>query len=54
MESIRLTQGKRKIGILRGGAITSKDGVTVEDDPCTVIITPRSLRIVDRLTGETL
>jgi hypothetical protein len=54
MESIRLTHGKRRIGILRGGAITSKEGVTVEDDPCSVIITPRSLRIVDRLAGETL
>eukprot|EP00039_Didymoeca_costata_P010634 m.143760 g.143760 ORF g.143760 m.143760 type:complete len:780 (+) comp14905_c0_seq3:253-2592(+) len=54
MQAERETRGIRRASLLRGGMSSSQQGITVEEDPITLIITPRSLRIVDRLAGETV
>eukprot|EP00040_Diaphanoeca_grandis_P021859 m.116682 g.116682 ORF g.116682 m.116682 type:complete len:861 (+) comp28529_c0_seq1:187-2769(+) len=50
----REKEGKPKIGLLRGGGLPTKGGIAVEDDEVTIIVTPKSFRIIDRLAGETL
>lgn len=54
MQSERQNKGLRRTSVLRGGVSSSQEGIAVEEDPVTIIITPRSLRIIERLAGETV
>jgi len=54
MQMERETRGVRRASLLRGGAAAFQLGAAVEEDPVTIVVTPRSLRILDRLAGETI
>lgn len=54
MAKMRQSKGARKSSLLQGGGAATRHGTAVEEDPITIIITPRSLRIIDRLAGETV
>jgi hypothetical protein len=51
-ESKKLKKAK---GLSKGGSITAHDhGEVSLEDPVTLVLTERSLRIVDRIAGETI
>ena len=46
---------KKKKGLMRGGSVTLHDqGEVADEDPVTLVLTERSIRIVDRIGGETM
>lgn len=54
LENLRLQQKLPRSGRLLGVSKSNDFGTHVQEYPCVLVITPRSFRIVDALTGDTI